>query len=285
MHLIYGQSHCISWMGLESEGEFDLQSVLPIIKWLNEAENHLHARRLPLTWDNLDHHIQQQPARTASSLHQIPWAKLLHCLSRDIFKRLWCVQEIILARSNDVRTSKSRIDISVLACSARLISHALRDLEITSSTASVLRRKTHAAPSDIKRLVLISSSINLMLMTAPLSCLQFKRETSPIKPVSALSIINAYLSRECSHPRDHIYGLAALCGLGTLYRINYSTSTMTTQEVFADFTLHCLRTTKNLQALERLNRKTIYRENSKPNVGASLRHRQWTPGLPTWYEI
>ena len=282
MHLIYGQSHCISWMGLESEGEFDLQSVLPIMKWLSEAENNFVAHRLSLTWKNLDHHIQQQPARTASSLQQIPWTKLLHCLNREIFKRLWCVQEIILARSNDVRTSKSRIDIGVLACSARLIFHALEDMDITSPTASVLQSKTNASPSDIRRLTSISNSIYIMLMTAALPCLEFERETGPIQPVSALSIIDSSLRSECSHPRDHVYGLAALCGLGTSYQINYSTSTMTTQEVFADFTLHCLRTTKTLQAFELLNRKTIYRENSKPNVSTSLRHRQWTPGLPTW---
>lgn len=186
------------------------------MKWLSEAENHLNTRRLPLTWDNLDHHIQQQPARTASSLHQIPWAKLLHCLNRDIFKRLWCVQEIILARSNDVRTSKSRIDIGVLACSARLIFQALEDLNITSPTASVLQSKTNASSSDIRRLTAISGSVYIMLMTAPLPCLEFKRETGPIKPVSALSIINSNSGRECTHPRDHVYGLAALCGSGHL---------------------------------------------------------------------
>ena len=282
MHIIYGQSHCISWMGMESKGEFDIQSVLPIIKWFSEAEDHLYWHRISPTWDNLDDHIKQQPIRKLSSLHRIPWTMILKRLDRDIFNRLWCVQEILLARSNDIRSSKSHVDIAVLARSTRLIFRALEDLHITSPSAYVVHSKTGAPPPETRRLYSISSNISRMLMTAPLPCLEFKRASSPITPVSALSIISSYSARECSHPRDHVYGLAALCRLGTSYHIDYSTLPMTTQEVFADFTLHCLRTTKSLQALQILSRRTVYREKSKTNIDPSLRHRQWTPGLPTW---
>ena len=282
MHLIYGQSHYISWLGVESEGEFDIQSVLPFIKWLSEAEDHLFTHQLPPTWDNLDDHIKQQPVCKMSSLHQIPWTMILKCLDRDIFNRLWCVQEILLARSNDIRSSKSHVDIAVLARSARLIFRALEDLHTTSSSAYVAHRETNTPSSDTRRLFSISRNISRMLLTAPLPCLEFKRASSPITPVSALSIITSYSGRECSHPRDHIYGLAALCRLGTSYHINYSTAPTTTQEVFTDFTLHCLRTTKSLEALQILSRRTVYREKSKTNIDPSLRHRQWTPGLPTW---
>ncbi|GAB7322536.1 hypothetical protein MBLNU13_g03459t1 [Cladosporium sp. NU13] len=285
MHLIYGQSHCISWMGVESEGEFDLESVMPIINWLSEADRFLIAHRLPLTWENLDYHIKQQPVLKASSLDRLPWAMILNCLDRDIFNRLWCVQEIILARSNDVRTSKSRIDIAVLARSANLIFCVLEDLARRSPTAGVICSKTNIALSDTRRLFAISGRISVMLIASPLPCLEFKRGTGPITPVSAISVIDAYFGRECSHPRDHVYGLAALCNLGTSYQINYSTSPMTTQEAFTDFTLHCMRTTKSLEALQLVYRQTVYRDNSKTNLGLSLRHRKWTPGLPTWYEI
>jgi hypothetical protein len=282
MHLIYGQSHCISWMGVESKGEFDLRCVMPIIKWLSEAEEFFTTRQVWLTWHNLDYHIQQQPARKASSLDRIPWAMILKCLDRDIFNRLWCVQEILLARSNDIRTSISHVDIAVLARSARLIFYVLEDLHSTSPTAYASHSKTNVPWSDTRRLMKVSGQICAMLLVPPLPCLGFKKGTGPTTPVSALSIVNTYSGRDCSHPRDHVYGLAALCNLGTSYQINYSISPMTTQETFTDFTLHCLRTTKSLQALQLLNRRTIFRENSKTDFLASHRHRQWTPGLPTW---
>lgn len=49
MHLVYGQSHCISWMGAESESEFDLRSVMPIFKWFHEAEEYLYSHQLSFT--------------------------------------------------------------------------------------------------------------------------------------------------------------------------------------------------------------------------------------------
>ena len=208
---------------------------------------------------------------------------ILKCLDRDIFDRLWCVQEILLARSNDVRTSKTHIDIAVLARSARLIFYALEDLHITAPTAHVLYSKTNTPSSETGRLLIVTGHICVMLMTGPLPGIEFKRKNGPIAPVSALSIVDAYFDRECSHPRDHVYGLAALCDLGTTYQINYSESPVTTQEAFIDFTLHCMRTTKSLQALQLLYRRTVYRENSETNLGLSLRRRQWTSGLPTWY--
>jgi hypothetical protein len=282
MHLIYGQSHCVSWLGVESESEFDMQSVLPIIRWLSEAEIHLQAHGLSLVWDNLDDHIQQKSAYGVMSLHQIPWAKLLRCLDRDIFERLWCVQEILLARSNDIRTSKCHIDIAVLAGSSFIIARVLHDLRATSRDANAISRSSGTPYSDIGRLVTISSRISTMLVTAPLPCLEFK-EARSVTPVTALSIIYENSVRECSDPRDHVYGLAALCNLGTSYEISYSQLSPTASEVFADFTLHSLRTTGSLEPFQLACRRAVLRENSRMDIASSWRHRSWTPGLPTWY--
>jgi hypothetical protein len=282
MHLIYGQSHCISWMGVESEGEFDLQSALPIIRWLSEAYCQLYAHQLSFTWKNLDDHIQQEPACGVVGLHQVPWAKLLNCLDQDIFNRLWCVQEILLARSNDVRTSKCHVDIAVLARSSWLISRVMCDLLATPSPNHELLRKAGIPYSDVRELIVISGRISAMLMTAPLPSLEFKEKARPITPVTALSVVDEHFGRECSDPRDRIYGLAALCNLGTSYNISYSTLSLTTPEVFADFTLHSLLTTGSLEAFRLRYRSAVLRENSEMDAAPFWRHRSWTPGLPTW---
>jgi len=282
MHLIYGQSHCVSWMGVESESEFDLQSVLPIFRWFYEAEVQFHAYCLLLTWKNLNYHIQQKPAYGATGLEQIPWANFLLCLDRDIFKRLWCVQEILLARSNDIRTSKCHVDISVLARASFLIYRVLYDLRSTSTSAYMTRMSSGTSPSDILSLVTITSHISSMLMTAPLPCLEFKKADRPISPVTALSIIDSNFARDCSDPRDHVYGLAALCNLGTSYDISYSPLSPTPPEVFADFTLHSLRTTGSLEPFRLLYRRAVLRDNDGMDIVPSSKHRSWTPGLPTW---
>jgi hypothetical protein len=121
-----------------------------------------------------------------------------------------------------------------------------------------------------------------MLMAGPIPCIKFKGEGRPVEPVTALSIIDHHSEKECSDPRDHVYGLAALCSLGTSYRIDYSALSLTTQEVFANFTLHCIRTTKSLQAFELGYRRTAHRETGNLIPHPSWRHRLWTPGLPSW---
>lgn len=89
MHLIYGQSHCISWLGVESENRDDLQSMLPIIRWLSETEAYLFKHQGSVTWRKVDEYIQHKPACGVSNIRQVPWAMMLHHLDLDIFKRLW----------------------------------------------------------------------------------------------------------------------------------------------------------------------------------------------------
>jgi hypothetical protein len=281
MHLVYGQSHCVSWMGVESEYHDDLQSILPVTRRLSEAENHSFRRRMLLRWNEVNDYLQHKPTYGLSNLRLVPWATMLHCLNRGIFARLWCVQEIILARSNDIRTSRAHIDVGVLACCARLILYILNDLYSTGYKSHVLD-KIGLSWQDISQLHLISDRITTMLMSGPIPCIKFKREGRPVTPLTAMSIIDHNSEKECSDPRDHVYGLAALCSLGSSYRIDHSTLSLTTQEVFANFTLHCIRTTKSLEAFELGYRRTAHRENSNLVPHPTWTHRLWTPGLPSW---
>jgi hypothetical protein len=281
MHLIYGQSHCISWMGVETEDQEHLQWILPIMRRLSEAEEHLFQRGLLPEWNEVNDYLQHNPVHGLSNLHLVPWATILKCLDCGIFARLWCVQEIVLARSNDVRTSRSHIDVAVLARSSRVIYNVLNYLVQTQTTDQV-QEMTGLSPENNRRLWSISRDIHATLITVPLPCLTFKKETRPIEPVTALSVVSNHYSQDCSDPRDHVYGLAALCNLGTSYHIDYSASPTMTNEVYADFTLHCIRTTRSLLAFRSSIRRTAFRAGSQMLKDPSMGHRPWTIGLPSW---
>jgi hypothetical protein len=227
----------------------------------------------------LDDCIEQKPACGVMGLHLIPLAKLLKCLDRDIFKRLWCVQEILLAQCNDVRSSQCHVDIAVFARSTRLICVVLQDLD---DRTNEVHRKAGTPFPGIRRLRTISDGISTMLIPAPLPCLDFKEQASPVTSVTAFTVVHENSVRECSNLRDHIYGLAALCSLGTSYGIDYSALSLTTPEVFTGFILHSLHTTGSLEALKTVYRKAVLREDNRTNASISMRHRCWTPGLPTW---
>jgi hypothetical protein len=121
MHLVFGQSHCITWLGVEADPERDLTAMLPILSWFSEALLFLTGRNIEVTWHNAKYHFEDNPLRGWPCLHKLPWEALYRCLNRDIFSRLWCVQETLLARSNDLRTSISHLNITVLARSCYLL--------------------------------------------------------------------------------------------------------------------------------------------------------------------
>jgi hypothetical protein len=115
---------------------------------------------------------------------------------------------------------------------------------------------------NIRKVLFLSAGVGKMLMADPLPYLEFKKDANA-KHTTAWSVANRYRSKACSNPRDHVSGLAALCNFGTSYETNYSAASLTVQDVFVDFTLHCIRTTKFLEAFRAVSRSTAI---SKPNL-------------------
>jgi hypothetical protein len=279
MYLIYGQSHCISWLGIESEERDDLKSMFPFLKWFSEIDSIFDKRDLPKTWEAVNDHVNHNPAHGISDLRQVPWKDLHQCLDRDYFVRLWCVQEILVARSNDIRTSKTRIDIAVLARSLYLITIVFEHLRRVIAGEPSMLKITGCSWDETGKLQDVCNGISRMLMTDALPSLDFKKKVT-VEHTTAWSVAEDYFWYECSNPRDHIYGLAALCNLGSSYQISYSSASLTLQEVFIDFTLHCLRTTRSLETFSAPFRKTTNRDGSTPDL--HLAHRTRTLGLPSW---
>jgi hypothetical protein len=170
MHLVYGQSHCISWLGLESENKNDMHSMLPLPKWFSGIEKCFHKQRLPYTWATVDDYIHGNPAHGISNLRQVPWAKLYQCLHRGVFARLWCVQEILMARSNDIRTSKTRIDIAVLALSLHLVAKVFFYLRREIATQMLMHETTGCSWDTTEKLHGVCTRVSRMLMTDALPC-------------------------------------------------------------------------------------------------------------------
>jgi hypothetical protein len=193
--------------------------------------------------------------------------------------RLWCVQEILIARSNDIRTSKTRIDIAVLARSSYLFAIVFDHLSRVLANGSSMLEITGCPRDDIMRLQHVCAIVSGKLITDALPCLDFKKQVA-VKHTTAWSVAEDRSWDECSNPRDYVYGIAALCNLDSSCQISYSTASLKLQEVFIDFTLHCLRTARSLETFSALFRNTHNRNGSTLNL--DLAHRTRTFGLPSW---
>jgi hypothetical protein len=115
-----------------------------------------------------------------------------------------------------------------------------------------------------------------------LPCIRFTQPATgnPWKVASTAATAMALYWKECSDPRDHIYGLAGLCDFDTSYQISYSKETFSVQQIFVDFTLHCLKTSKSLELFRTMNRISAGSPRSKKV--RSVAHRNWLHGLPSW---
>jgi hypothetical protein len=281
MHLIYGLSNCVAWLGVETDRERDLKAMLPVLNWFSEAYESLRDQGTTIDWHSVKTHFKLNPLRGWSSLCDIPWAALYQCLNRDIFKRLWCVQETLLARSNDLRTSVSHLNIGVLTRSCFILWAILTKLLAYGSEDDMDRcygtiTYLHALCFDLNQTLRGRSNDG-----DSLPCIRYLRSVRG-DPEIATAAATAMMLRdkECSDPRDRVYALAGLCKLDTTFQISYSKTTLTVQQVFVDFTLHCLRNTMSLDLFRSTCRITAIRPRTV--VQDEMQHRNWLHRLPSW---
>jgi hypothetical protein len=279
MHRIYSESHCISWLGVESDRERDLAAMLPVLSWFSDVSWSWYPKDQHETWHNVETHFKLNPLRGWSSLCDLPWEALYRCLNREIFSRLWCVQETLLARSNDLRTSVSHVNISVLSRSCDLLSVILRDLLLYDNIKPI-----NASPRTITLLYsqCFGMSVTLAGTTNLGHYLPFiKFVRSGLGQVASVAITAMALYwKECSDPRDRIYALAGLCNLDIASQINYSKTALAVHHVFMDFTLYCLGDTMSLELFQTNCRLSTVRD--RKNIRGDLQHRDWLHGLPSW---
>lgn len=278
MALIYGQSHCISWLGMEFEDCDDLKELSPLLLWFSEFGRSVRQQQALPTPHTLNQFFQWHPAPGCESLLDIPWEALHRSLDREVFRRLWCVQEMCLARSNDVRTSETHMDIHVLHGVGITLEYLLSNtLPARTSTHRLFEPSVYPA---IFKLIEACRRINNTLAAGPrVSFLKGTQRHLDDRNMAAITAMGCF-GKECTDPRDHIYGLAALCGFNDSNWITRSTSLMTAQEVFVDFTLHCLRTSKSLFLFGAPCRVSALRD--KSHVHSHFQHRSWLSGLPSW---
>ena len=283
MHLVYGMSHCIAWLGVESDPERDLTAMLPILSWFSEAFSFVESPPSATgSWHNVGSHFKSNPIRGWSSLYNLPWAALHRCLNRDIFSRLWCVQETILARSNDLRTSISHLNITVLARSCNLLAEILED-NLRNGSVEDIDSDVDTTKSLLSRCTEIYQTLAGITATGShLPCIRYTQPATgnPWKVASTAATAMRLYWKECSDPRDRIYGLAGLCNFDASYQISYSKETFSVQQIFVDFTLHCLKTSKSLELFLTKNRFSAASPRTKKLH--LVAHRNWLHGLPSW---
>jgi hypothetical protein len=89
------------------------------------------------------------------------------------------------------------------------------------------------------------------------------------------SIVRGFGARQCSDPRDHIYGLSALFENPSEYPIEYSLSIT---EVFCNFTVHCCETLSSLSVL------WLYRGITRSSdMSSPISSIDDDSALPSWY--
>lgn len=276
MYLIYGQSHCVSWLGVETESKnvTTMKPVLEIFYRMNEwiAKQ---SQRGPL-WDMANFFYGFSPFPEYPTLNDIPWQTLNDCLDWPIFDRIWCTQEVILARSNDIRTSRTRLDMTTLAKCC----YILRELLSTEWTPSGYGQGDRYKPVWIHPRVveLLRYSVFNIYATLRVDALygiEFKK--GKVIKQSPTVVPLTYRWKNCSDPRDFIYGLTALCGFGLAYETNYSHPI---QQVFIDFILHQMKTNKNLWHFRLLWHGK--HENHCQIFDGSTGRRSWVAKLPSW---
>jgi hypothetical protein len=284
MHLVYSQGHCISWLGVESSHHHDLTTMLPILRWLTKTLEFIDTWDLRHTWYEMEAYFEPSPPSGWSSLRDLPWAALHRCLNRDIFSRLWCVQEALLAQSNDLRTSISHLDIYVLVSACYLLAVVLlrerRPQTVDDDDLDLNLARLRALCSDIDRTLAGRSTYDAILPSIKIKRPAANTHSAGVhlgQVASAAVTTMSLHHKECSDPRDRIYAVMALCNLDTSYQISYSKPV---HEVFVDFTLQCLRDTNLLELFHARNRIAACRDRSVYRFHS--RHRKWIHGLPTW---
>jgi hypothetical protein len=147
------------------------------------------------------------------------WKALGMILGRPWFERAWVRQEVILAQEVNVSLGSTTFPWSLLA-------EAVKRVHWMHNGASILQSHSRLAYNLQRK----------------------KAEYPKLENQSLLEVIRDDFTSEASDPRDRVFAYVSMAkNESHVFEIDYSLSA---SQVFARFTLHCLRTNQNLDALD-----------------------------------
>lgn len=200
---------------------------------------------------------------------RLPWIELAEFLKNEYFSRVWIVQELVLAPRVAIYSGRSVFPLSYL-----YRAHRIRDRFAREGLESGNERYQFVIPDHLdydarkalRRGAFRSHLVVLMSANKP-------RAIHKSPPYYVVELLEGQI---CTDPRDKIYGLASLFTGGPAYPVKYE---LTPVEVFAEFTVHCIRVSQDLKVLSLSTRQSAF---SEPSLIAEHREGVWLEGLPSW---
>ena len=259
---VYRIAHAVVWLGLSHDPIADAEMIrrLPELDPASPARELAKANRAS-NWRNLP---ALQPIEIAATrrgyghLIGFPWASILRLNNNPYFKRLWIVQEMICSKSHEFQFAWWRIPLRYMQNVTDLGFALTNDLNATA----------RAQDTDLDIVEGYAGSVLDRSSTR-----DYEHTAQPGEIVAEFS------NRQCSDLRDYVYGMVALFALRApmqQYHVDYS---LTVQDVYMNFAMHCLRTLNDTALWSVGHRKLCYNDTDS---GAKFTDRAWTPDLPSW---
>ena len=193
---------------------------------------------------------------------QVPFPDIDRIVDARYFTRVWVAQEIFLGKSATCQLGNRLFSAASLIASMELWEH---HYHIDQDTLD-----------DMLYFYLMPSLAGTW------------RSLQSGFQMQDLTIVRSFGRKQCSDPRDHIYGLSALFENPTAYPVDYSRSVA---EVFCDFTVHCLETLGSLSVFSNFRSimkpsqmvliANVFKRTTKNFIDDGFELPSWCPSWPS----
>jgi hypothetical protein len=256
LHAIYSQAHVVSWLKLS--GDVDLRDESLFLSlfarlWIDEVRGNESCQSAYKLGKNVILRLESDlESQFKAPQHRYALQKLASIFTADYFKRVWIAQEITLGKTNVCQIGDDLFSLATLTAASNVV-HVFDPENVEPTTIEIYSEKIdHVCRSYLK------------------SALQTSWLEPDHEQLHDVGIVTTLNQGNRLDPKDYIYGVASLFEESGAYDVDY---TLSEAEVFAGFTVHCLK--NGSQAFEMLNQdrwtmKSIYA------------HRDLRSDLPSW---
>jgi hypothetical protein len=264
MGSIYSQAHVISWLG-SGDSRTDYSQCLDFMRRLAAIRGYLsrrandpeHCGQQDVQWSDprfFGDAIRLYRNDPTPGVHGIvdgPWKLIEKIFSTPYFARMWVYQEMQSGRSHVFRLGLLHFDRIILEESGRFIVHSGLGQTPEMDTRAISRIAT-----EWGNVISMTLSIGDKILDMP-------------------TLVRRCMHLKCMDPRDHIYGVTALCNTGKHFPVDYSLSV---QQVFVNFTEYAIRESCELDQHSRPHASAF----RSPESAAQIYNWQWQSHLPSW---
>ena len=261
LHQIYSQAHVISWLG--TYDQTDLTAMADYVSLTARVKTSVIRSAEAATMDhfNICRAAVAKYEELFDSLNRPQIPDMSHVLDAEYFTRVWVVQEIFLGKSVTCQLGTQRISVAALVASLEFWNVQSR-IDVGQRLENIVNH--YLAPS----------------LLGHWDVLQDGALTQDV------AVVHGFGAKQCSDLRDHVYGLSALFENPSEYPIDYSLSV---EEVFCDFAVHCFESVDDLSSIFCFYRGIMQRKYTLPPETSSVADNTFVRSskndevaLPSW---